>query len=259
MLRILSLERIGDRDPLVSVLGWRALVLYGDPCAFDRWLWLRRRVKRGALRTLDAGSGNGAFALYLAQLRNRVTAISDFPPSLAKAERRARSMGLTDVSFRALDLRELDRFAGELGCYDQILCLEVIEHILDDRKLLRDFARLTRPGGRLLLTTPFRDHVPYADELVTEDEDGGHVRAGYTHEEMATLLAEAGFRVASQAYISGAVTQRLVNLMQRLNRVYPHLGWAVTLPLRLLRPLDRPLTRLSGRPYLSIAVEAVRT
>jgi 2-polyprenyl-3-methyl-5-hydroxy-6-metoxy-1,4-benzoquinol methylase len=257
--RILSLERIGDRDPLVSVLGWRALVLYGDPCAFDRWLWVRRRALRGPVRTLDAGSGNGAFALYLASQRNRVTGVSDYPPSLAKAERRAKSMGLSDVSFRTLDLRQLDRFAGELGSYDQILCLEVIEHILDDRKLLRDFAELVRPGGRLLLTTPFRYHVPYEDELVTDEEDGGHVRSGYTHEEMERLLAEAGFRVASRTYISGSVSQRLVNLMQRLNRVQPHLGWAVTLPLRLLRPLDRPLTRLSGRPYLSIAVEAVRT
>jgi 2-polyprenyl-3-methyl-5-hydroxy-6-metoxy-1,4-benzoquinol methylase len=257
--RILSLERIGDRGPLVSVLGWRAPLLYGDPCAFDRWLWVRRRALRGPVRTLDAGSGNGAFSLYMAQHENRVTAVSDFPPSLAKAERRATSIGLTGVDFRALDLRQLDRHADDLGSYDQILCLEVIEHIIDDRKLLRDFAQMTRPGGRLLLTTPFRDHIPYADELVTDDEDGGDVRAGYTHEEMESLLSEAGFRVASQAYISGEVTQRLVNLMQRLNRVYPHLGWAATLPLRLLRPLDRPLTRLSGRPYLSIAVEAVRT
>ena len=33
--------------------------------------------------------------------------------------------------------------------------------------------------------------------------------------------------------------------MQRGNRIHPHLGWALTLPLRLLRPLDGPLTRLT--------------
>lgn len=257
--RIRAIERIGEGDPLVGVLGWRALLLYGDPSAFDRWLWLRGRAARGPVRTLDAGSGNGAFALYMAQHRNEVTAVSDYPPSLAKAERRAATIGLAGVSFRALDLRELDRFADQLGSYDQVLCLEVIEHIIDDRKLLRDFARLIRPGGRLLLTTPFRDHAPWVDEVVSDEEDGGHVRSGYTHAEMRRLLQEAGFRVASEAYLSGSVSQHLINLMQRLDRVFPHLGWGVTLPLRVLRALDTPLTRLTGRPYMSIGVEAVRT
>ena len=54
--------------------------------------------------------------------------------------------------------------------------------------------------------------------------------------------------MTSRAYISGAVSQRLVNLMQRLNRVFPAPRLGRHLPLRLLRPLDRPLTRLSGRP-----------
>jgi hypothetical protein len=89
-------------------------------------------------------------------------------------------------------------------------------------------------------------------------EDGHHVRWGYTHEEMAKLLAEAGFAVAEKGFVSGVVSQRVTNLMQRLDRTYPHLGWGLTLPLRLLRPADRPLTRLVGHPYLCISVVAVR-
>jgi cyclopropane fatty-acyl-phospholipid synthase-like methyltransferase len=243
---------------MVGLLGWRALLLYGDPCAFDRWLWLRRRLAPGPVATLDAGTGNGAFAMYAASRGNRVTGVSDFPASLTKAQRRAEAIGLSGITFQPLDLRELDRSTGELGPYDQVICLEVIEHILDDGKLLRDFASVVGPGGRVLLTTPYLHHIPYHDEHVSEVEDGGHVRDGYTHEQMEALLADAGFRVTSRAYLNGVVSQALTNLMQRLNRVYPHLGWVLTLPLRLLRPLDRPLTRLSRRPYLSIAVEAVR-
>ena len=175
------IKQVGERDPLVGVLGWRAVLLYGDPCAFDRWLWLRRRMVPGTVATLDAGTGNGAFAMYAASRGNDVTAVSNFPTSLAKGERRARTIGLERVRFRLVDLRELDRFAGELGPYDQAFCMEVIEHIADDRKLLRDLASVTRSGGRLLITTPHLEHVPYADELVTDEEDGGHVRSGYTH------------------------------------------------------------------------------
>jgi 2-polyprenyl-3-methyl-5-hydroxy-6-metoxy-1,4-benzoquinol methylase len=252
------IKRVGDRDPMVGLLGWRAVLLYGDPCAFDRWLWVRRRAESGDVATLDAGTGNGAFAMYAASRGNDVVAVSDFPASLEKGERRARSMGLDRVRFRLIDLRELDRFADELGSYDQSFCLEVIEHIVDDRKLLRDLASVIRPGGRLLITTPYLHHIPYHDELVTDAEDGGHVRTGYTHEELGRLLTEAGFRVTEQTSLSGIVSQTLNNLMQRGNRIHPHLGWALTLPLRLLRPLDGPLTRLSRRPYLSIALEAVR-
>lgn len=242
----------------MGTLGWRAALLYCDPCTFDRWLWVRRKAHAGPVSTLDAGSGNGAFAMYAARRGNGVTALSYSSADQARAERRARAGGLTDIRFGVRDLRELDRFADDLGCYDQVICLEVIEHILDDRKLLRDLARITRPGGRLLLTTPYRHHVPFFGEVVSEREDGHHVRRGYTHEEMQTLLSEAGFRVASQAFLSGIVSQWLFNLMYRFDTVRPHLGWALTLPLRLLRPLDGPLTRLTGHPHLAIAVVAVR-
>jgi 2-polyprenyl-3-methyl-5-hydroxy-6-metoxy-1,4-benzoquinol methylase len=243
---------------LLGTLGWRAALLYCDPCAFDRWLWIRRRGLRGRAATLDAGSGNGAFAMYAARDGGPVTALSYSRQDQEKARRRAQASGIAGIRFEVRDLRELDGFAEALGSYDQVFCLEVIEHIRDDRKLLRDLARVTRPGGTLLLTTPYRDHVPFFGEIVSEREDGHHVRVGYTHEEMRRLLEEAGFRVASQAFLSGVISQKTFNLMYRLDRIYPHLGWAVTLPLRLLRPLDPALTRLLRYPHLSIAVVAVR-
>jgi 2-polyprenyl-3-methyl-5-hydroxy-6-metoxy-1,4-benzoquinol methylase len=162
------------------------------------------------------------------------------------------------VAFRVVDLRELDRFADGLGQFDQVLCLEVIEHILDDRKLLRDLATVTRPGGRLLLTTPNRDHVPFFGETISDHEDGHHLRVGYSHEEMEALLREAGFRDVSRTFVSGVLSQKSFNLMYRLDRAYPHLGWVVTLPLRVLRPLDGFLTRLMRYPPLSIGVVATR-
>jgi SAM-dependent methyltransferase len=251
-------RQLADRDPLLGTLGWRAALLYADPCAFDRWLWIRRSSLPGRVRTLDAGSGNGAFAMYAARRGNEVTALSYSASDQARAERRAKAVGLGDIRFLVADLREVDRLEAELGPFDQAYCLEVIEHILDDRKLLRDLARLIRPGGRLLLTTPYRRHRPVFGEGVNDREDGSHVRAGYTHEEMDRLLAEAGFSAVSHAYVSGVLSQLGFNVMYRLNAVFPHLGWVLTLPLRLLAPLDRVVTRITRRPYLSIGVVATR-
>jgi hypothetical protein len=108
------------------------------------------------------------------------------------------------------------------------------------------------------VTTPYRHHVLAYKEEISPEEDGGHVRPGYTHEELAELLGGAGFRVTSGAFLSGAVSQWNNNLMHRLNGTYRHLGWGLTFPLRILRPLDRPITRLTSRPYLAIGVVAVR-
>jgi len=251
-------RRLAERDPLVGALGWKAVLLYADPCTYDRWRWVKRWSQPGPCRTLDAGSGNGAFAMFAATIGNESTALSYSADDQAKAERRANAAGLQGVRFPVGDLRQLDRFSGELGEFDQVYCLEVIEHILDDRKLLRDLAGVIRPGGRLLLTTPAADHRPLVGEPISGRADGHHVRVGYTEEEMERLLIEAGFTDVTHHRISGIVSQFGFNLMYRLNRVYPHLGWIVSLPVRLLRPLDAPLTRLTGYPHLSIGVVAVR-
>jgi 2-polyprenyl-3-methyl-5-hydroxy-6-metoxy-1,4-benzoquinol methylase len=257
--RALRTRSIRRRDALVALIGWPALLLHGDPTVFDRWLWVRRRLKPGRVRTLDAGTGNGFLAMYAAgHLGNEVVALSFSTNEQEDARRRAALLGVQGITFRVCDLRELDAYAGELGTFDQVLCLETVEHILDDRKLLQDLASTMRPGARLLLTSPHREHVPLYREVVRPVEDGGHVRWGYSPEEMAAILREAGLEVVDQGQLSGVIAQTVTRLMLRLNDVHPLLGWVVTFPARLLRPLDRAITDVTRYPYLSIAVLAAK-
>jgi SAM-dependent methyltransferase len=245
-------------DLLVRLIGWPATILHGDPCVLDRWLWVRRHLRAPGARTFDAGSGNGGFAMYAAKRGNDTLALSFSTDEVAAAERRASALGIERVRFRVGDLRRLDQLAGELGTFDQIICLEVVEHIRDDAKLIRDLAQLLRPGGRLLLTTPSAAHRALWSEALSQTEDGGHVRWGYSHEEMVRLFGRAGLRVVGQGYVSGAVSQRLTNVMRRAQRVSLVLGWALVAPLRVLQVLDRPITWLLGWPPLCIAVVGER-
>lgn len=41
------------------------------------------------------------------------------------------------------------------GSFDAVLCTEVFEHIPDPAAAVAEFARLLRPGGRLIVTAPF--------------------------------------------------------------------------------------------------------
>jgi SAM-dependent methyltransferase len=241
-------------DLLVRLVGWPATILHGDPCVTDRWVWVRRWLRGPNARTLDAGSGNGGFAMYAARRGNETLGLSYAPHEVVASERRAATLGIEGVTFQVGDLRELDKMAPELGLFDQIVCLEVAEHISDDTKLIGDLARLLRPGGRLLLTSPYVKHRALWSEQLSEAEDGGHVRWGYSHEEIADLFAAAGLRVVDQGYVSGFVSQRLTNLMRRAQRVNLMLGWALVAPLRVLQLFDRPVTRLLRWPPLCIAV-----
>jgi SAM-dependent methyltransferase len=249
------------RDLLLRALGWRLLLLHSDTLVLDRWLWLRRHLKRGPLRTFDAGCGNGAFSMYAARRGNRVLAASFSQEEQMTARARADALGIDGIDLRLIDLRELETRRGELGTFDQIICLETVEHLLDDEALVGSLAAMLAPGGQLLLTTPYDRHRPLYGETSnpSEVEDGSHVRFGYSQERVAELASGAGLRVVEQSFVSGAISQGLTNLFWRLTaRLGLTPAWLLILPLRPLVALDAPLTRALHHPHLCVALRAVK-
>lgn len=239
---------------MVRVFGWPVTLLYGDPCILDRWRWVRRHLQRGSLRTLDAGCGSGVFTLYAGTLGNEAIGLSFEKENNEKARTRAKALDLCNVRFIDTDLRKLDDIATELGTFDQIICCEVIEHIVDDRKLLASLAAMLRPGGTFVLTTPSERHRRLFGERLSEHEDGGHVRWGYSRRELRGLLENCGLRATSEGEISGVMSQQLTNLCHLLGRIGSPYATLLTLPLRLLQLIDVPVTRLAGYPFLCIGI-----
>ena len=243
-------------DLLVKAFGWRALMFHGDPCVVDRWVFASRALRKGRVRTLDAGTGNGGFSMMAASRGNEVLGLSFAEEELTAAQRRSTVAGLSGVSFRVGDLRELESYAAELGTFDQILCLEVIEHVYEDQALIERLARLLAPGGRLIVSSPAADHRAQLGEGLDEGENGGHVRWGYEPARLREMVEGAGLTVVEQGGVSGIVSQQLTNLGRWGSRLSTPLGWLLVLPLRPLQILDRPLTRLLRWPYLCVTVVA---
>jgi len=219
-------------DILLRVFGWRFLLITGDPCVFDRWLWLRTHLRRGPVRTFDAGCGNGGFSIFAASVGNQVVAASFQASEQENAHKRAEILGVEGIDFRIIDLRELEHHRADLGLFDQIICLETIEHVSDDDGLVATLAAMLAPGGQILLSTPFDKHRPlYTEELEPSPvEDGSHVRYGYSRERLREIVVNAGMDVTSEDFISGVVSQKLTDLMRRLSAkvgLFP--AWALLL------------------------------
>jgi len=246
---------------MLRVLGWRSLLIHGDPCVLDRWLWLRRQMRQGQVRTLDAGCGNGAFSIYAAREGNEVVAASFSSREQDSARRRADALGIKGVDFRILDLRELEDHRDSLGSFDQIICLETIEHVNEDEGLVKSLVAMLKPGGQLLLSTPFEGHRPlYSEERNPSPvEDGSHVRYGYSQERLREIALGAGLEVANESFISGVVSQKLTDLMRRLTgRLGRLTAWVIVLPLRPLVVFDERLTRMLHYPHLTVALCGVK-
>ena len=54
------------------------------------------------------------------------------------------------------DIRDLPL---EDALFDHVLCIEVLEHIYDTQKALNEMQRVLKPGGSMVITTPFLFHI----------------------------------------------------------------------------------------------------
>ncbi len=244
------------RDVLIKAFDFYPTLLFGDTGVFDRWMWLRKNIKRGPVKTLDAGCGSGAFSLYAARVGNSVIGISFDNRKNFTASQRAKKLFLKDIHFIQHDLRNLENVKPELGSIDQIICFEMIEHILDDKKLIKNFYNMLNKQGRLLLTTPYKYYVRLPGDAISQNEDGGHVRWGYTHEELSDLLTEAGFTIEKKEFVTGFISQLLIRIMRFMTPIHYNFAWLLIFFLRPLTIFDPYITPFLKFPYLSIAIIA---
>jgi SAM-dependent methyltransferase len=148
------------------------------------------------VRTLDCGCGNAYFAHQAVLRGSRCTAITihEWEKNNCEEIRSFLDISPGEMEFRIANLESLAILPLEHGKYDQVLLLDVIEHILDARSALRQIYALTAQDGLVYITTPNRDWQGNADGIrVTRDEDGWHVRNGYTFAQLESLLEECGF------------------------------------------------------------------
>lgn len=250
-----------DRSLLVKLFGYRGALLNGDPLVYDRWRWLKRHLPttRNGEKLIDIGCGSGAFTIAASLRGYDAVGLSWDSRNQGIAAARADLCRCKHAVFLTEDVRLLGERPEHVGRYDVAICLETIEHVIDDRKLIRNIYACLRPGGLLLVTTPnyfYRAISPGDDGPFSVFEDGWHVRRGYTSAMLRELCDDAGFAIEEVSSCSGFISQKITWLM----RVSPWImGWVVTFPLRIFPPIaDWLVTKLTGWPDFSICLVAYK-
>jgi predicted TPR repeat methyltransferase len=108
---------------------------------------LRAAIPAGSV-LLDVGCGTGltGLALRAAGFVGPIDGIDLSPASLKEAERHDVYCSLTAIDLQTLHLPIAD------DAYDALLCVGVLTYIPDSEGVLREFARVVRSGGRILIT-----------------------------------------------------------------------------------------------------------
>ena len=207
---------------------------------FLRSWYVRRELKwliqqfppEKPLRILDAGTGFGQYAYFLARTfpHVQVTAVDIKEDYLAQAQAFLRTTPFYErVQFQPADLTRLSLPQS----YDIILSVDVMEHIEEDEAVFRNFFKVLKPEGFVLINTP--SDLGGSDVHTEEEESfiGEHVREGYNRQALEEKLQRAGLIPVRSLYTYGKWGSKAWRLLIK----WPMLLLNANKALALLLPL----------------------
>jgi SAM-dependent methyltransferase len=214
-------------------------------------LLVLRHLPNGVERIADLGSGAGVVASLVARAlpAAAVVGIDASSESTARATERATQEGLTNASFLTARAEALP-FESEL--LDLVYSDQLLQYT-DEPSVLREVARVLRPGGRAILIAPNASNIVFAaTALIAGDRHGS--RRVYTRHRLRSLAHAAGLHVLGwDGYLPAYPVQRLG---------YFYASWVApvgTLAERLSDRIDSRTARgLSRRFGFSTALVAER-
>jgi glycosyltransferase involved in cell wall biosynthesis len=159
---------------------------------YNQWIFLKFRPFLGR-RVLEVGSGIGNITKFLLD-RELIIATDVEPKYLALLKN-------TFGKYKKFMIEHLDLSGTEMERYrsyhiDSVICFNVLEHIEQDEKPLKNFFDLLEPRGRLLLLVP--SHPWLYGSL---DQHLGHHRR-YGKKELKNKLETIGFKVIFLKYFN---------------------------------------------------------
>lgn len=125
-----------------------------------REAWVKETLAKvpAGSRILDAGAGEQQYKKYCSHLHYVSQDFAQYDPAKVDVglQMGAWDYGKLDIVSDIASIPEPD------ASFDAILCTEVFEHIINPREAIREFARLLKPGGTLIISAPFCSMTHFA-------------------------------------------------------------------------------------------------
>jgi SAM-dependent methyltransferase len=261
-----GLGKIFNKKPLLRKIFYRLLdLLLLRAWHIKRELKKARRIIGREAEVLDAGSGFGQYTWFMSRLSRNwmIKGVDVKEEQIDDCNEFFQKTGKKDqVHFEIADLtrfREEDR-------YNLVLCVDVMEHILEDVEVFKNYAFSMKNGGILLISTPSDQggsdvHEDHEDSFIEE-----HVRDGYNIGEIEEKLLSSGFSEVYPRYsygwpgkISWRLSMKYPIIMLNATRLFYILlpfYYLITFPFSLLlNYLDVSLRHRTGTGLIVKAVK----
>ena len=197
-----SIDRVISRIPLVKKLFFRIIDIH-----LLRTWHIHKLIRREAVRfgpefsVLDAGCGFGQYSYFF--LRKypgcHVKGVDISEDHIVRARDFFKRCGYKNFDFHTADLTKF----SEKAAFDVVISVDVMEHILEDEMVFRNFHESMKSGAVLIINTP----SDKGGSDVHDDHHGSfideHVRNGYSPTEITEKLSKAGFTNIEANYTYG--------------------------------------------------------
>lgn len=260
-----SLGKFFNRGTTLRIIFYKIL----DTVLLRTW-HIHREIKKwkktapANAHILDAGSGFGQYSYYISSLNKNwcILGIDVKRNYIADCNEFFRKIKREKVYFKADDLVT---FRKE-NAFDLILSVDVMEHILEDVEVFKNFHVSLRENGTLIISTPSDQGGSDVINNNGESFIGEHVRDGYNAQEIKDKLKNVGFSKVNVRYsygMPGKIAWRLamkwpmkaLNITKAFFILLPVYYLLTGIPIIILHYIDTHSIHRSGTGLIVRAIK----
>lgn len=164
-------------------------------------LRIRNVFGKKEISIYDAGSGYGQYTYFITKhlMPCAVYSVDIKEKWINDSREFFNQQKISNVSFAVEDLTEIKH----QNRFDLIVCVDVMEHIEEDKKVFSNFYNALKKGGYMLINSP---SIYGGSDVHDEKEESfisEHARDGYSNEDLELKLIPLGFSTYRSRYTYG--------------------------------------------------------